>query len=659
VTRRALLAYTLGTVPDPLQAGGQGTLELTVQNASHSVPVTLIELDVTLPLGTDATSLCASSKGIATVKPDDTWTVDHDEGSPVFKFCAPAGGVVLKGQSISLRLLDVAVNETPGTTAPVQVTAITGDSKDPVTETFSQPLEKFPAQFSLDDPTQDPTTPIPWGGEVTLKWTGTADPAYPPACTLDRSDSGGGTGWPQKGLGVSGSCDVTNLTPDGEFVLFTLTATMAVPGQSEPLVAQRQHTVTVEAPAPKIDLFTASVDVGRTPPQLTVTWCASHTGSVVFPELGSSQFHGEGTTTVAVTADAPLPTTLTMCAYPQSGFRSSMTAVAPDRRTLRPTWGVLATNPNAGDPGFSVQDLALTEVSLVAAVEGTTTNYVIIVDPWSLSAMASLPTPPPLGAIAASPDGTRVYLTEPNDFSNTRIFAFDATQSPPVQVGAPVDPGTRSWCDLVFLPDGVTPYGPTLLSVDRAGSVTPYPAGEGGLGTPRPAIPFPPGSSALSADGTRLYGLSMLSEGGGSWKVAMQVLDLRTLEVGPVCALADFVQLLAPAPGESVVAYTGTDPGFPAGLYRFDPEPPFTVRAFHPLGETLFIAVMSADGRSVYLAHKSARGVTVLDADTLTAVGPVDPGMDIVDAVVVSPDGARIYLAAASTVTMMTPSGYA
>jgi hypothetical protein len=659
-----LLAYTLGTVPDPLQAGGEAMLELTVQNASQSARVTVLELDVTLPLGTDATSLCESSIGITAVKPDDTWTLDWVKGSPVFKFCAPSGGVVMKGQPISLRLLNIAVNDTPGTTAPVQVTATTGDPKDPVTEPFSATLQKFPAQFSLGDLTQDSTTPspVPWGGEVTLKWTGTADPAYPPVCTLTRSDSGGGAAWPQD-VGVLGSCDVTNLTPDGEFVVFQLTATMAVTGQTEPLVCQKQHTVQVEAPAPKIDTFNASVDVGHTPPQLTVTWSASHTGSVGFLELGLDGLHDEGTKTVSVTADAPLPTTLTMCAYPPTGRRTSMTAVAPDSRTLRTTWGVQATNPTAADPESSIFQLVVAEDSLLAAQDGDNAWNVLVLNPWSLAVQTSLPSPPSPDSVAASADGKRIYVSDSSDAGTTQIYVFDATQSPPAKVGSPVDTGRDESTQLVFVPDGITSYGPTLLVAGGGGTVTPYPAATDPLGGQGQDIAFPTDSAALSADGGTLFGLGLSNQSGaGDGRASsMQALDLRTMTPGSTATLQATVTRLAPAPAGSVVAYSAGDlTGIPAAAHRFDADPPFALRA-SASGVPSFVnaAVQSPDGRSVY-ADWASGAIAVLAADTLATVSTLASGLDEVRQMAMSPDGVRLYVAdERNAVALLTPSGYA
>jgi hypothetical protein len=662
-----LLTYSLATVPDPLQAGEQGTLELTVQNASRSVPVTLTELDVTFPLGSDAGSLCASSVGIATVKPDDSWTVDHDEGSSVFKFCAPVGGVAMKGQSISLRLEGIAVNDTPGTTVPVDVTAYTGDPKDPVTESWSsQELQKFPAQFSLSDVTQDPTTAIAAGGDVTLNWTGTSDPAYPPAYTLDRSDRTGDPSWPAD-VGPSGPLDVTDLTPDGEFVLFTLMATIAVPNQPKPLVYQKQHTVQVLSPVPLIQQFDAGVDLTQSPPQLTVHWNVANLGSegsVVIPELSSTKQFYKGKMTVGVTAAAPLPTTLTLCAYPPEARRASAAALgdaAPVTQTKRPQWTQTAANPAAATSGNSLYELFAAGDVLYAA-QGSAqdeTGNLRVLDARSLEVLSDVPpsSESAPSSIAVSADGTRLFVS---GSYQTPIYVYDATQSPPQPLGQPVP--TDGAYNLVFVPGGVTPYGDVLLAVSTSGSVVPYPVNDDPqqpLGSPTAGVTLDSSLVvALSTDGRHLHGLTSDID---DVTTTMQVLDLATMQAGPAVPVP-YADAIAAAPGTraaatgdgSVVVYHDQ-----AGrIHRLDPAAFFAVEATS--NQQVFAGVRSADGRTVYGLPFAAGAIVVYDAGGLDAVGsiPYAPGRNA-PLLAASADGLRLYAGAGANVTLFTPSGYA
>jgi hypothetical protein len=237
-----LLDYALLTAPTPLQAGSPATLTLVISNGSRQT-VTVTNIVVTLPVGTNAKDLTAgTSFQSSTIS---GWNVAQSAGALTL---TPTGNGVVTTNAVTVTIANVTVNEKPGT-ADISITeTAAAGSGNPVTDNTSLPAAKFPVQFSLSDLVVTPAQ-VAYDGTASVMWTGTqADGA---TYTLDYPNA------PTHPVNVSnvGPYAANNLTIFP--AVFTLTVSLTVPGQDQPLIVQRQATVT-QTPSVDITRFTSS-----------------------------------------------------------------------------------------------------------------------------------------------------------------------------------------------------------------------------------------------------------------------------------------------------------------------------------------------------------------------------------------------------------------
>jgi hypothetical protein len=259
-----LLDYAILTAPAPLQAGVPADLTLSISNGGRqtvtvtSQTVTVTSIVITLPIGTNAKDLTAST-GFAS-STSSGWEINQYDGQ--LTLTPPSGGGEVGSTSIVVTIDNVAVNDQPGTTHLfIDETAALGDGS-PATRSASLPVAKFPMQFSLTDLTVSPIE-VPFGGSATLMWTGsTADQA---SYTLDYP------GAPEHPIPVTnvGPYTANNLTIFPAF--FTLAVTITLPGQDAPVTAQKQATVS-KTPELEIISFGGSRPAVRPEEQFDLDW---------------------------------------------------------------------------------------------------------------------------------------------------------------------------------------------------------------------------------------------------------------------------------------------------------------------------------------------------------------------------------------------------
>jgi hypothetical protein len=240
-----LLTYALQSMPNPIQAGGGATLKLLVSNGGDDL-VTCVSIQLTLPVGDDASDLIDGSATIAT-RPATGWTATVSGG--VVTFTAPDGGAVIEGDGMTFALTTQA-NAQPGTAtlALTENASDDGGAVEPRNASFL--LNKFPVDFSLSELTTVPPDTgldVAYGNPAVLNWTAAGAGV---TCTLQYQPVDGG---------AVVDAAVPNAAPAGAFqtqpltsahgVIFTLIAKVNVIGRDAPLVVQRQLAVTVESPS--------------------------------------------------------------------------------------------------------------------------------------------------------------------------------------------------------------------------------------------------------------------------------------------------------------------------------------------------------------------------------------------------------------------------
>jgi hypothetical protein len=253
-TSNTLLTYVFFLEPDPLQVSAAAILTLVVSNSSRQA-ITCSSIQVMLPVGTNAKDLIVSGAQIETKVPDG-WSASSDGGVITLTPSGDAGKI--EGAGITFVIV-TATNGEPGT-APVSIAEMASSPSQPSqprTATFA--MAKAPAQFRLSEliVTAPQDHDVPEGGTATLMWTGqgagvTYTMSYPPA------DSGPPV---NDNVGSTGPYTSRPLTRTGS-VTFTLTASVTVPGQDQPLIVQRQQTVSIiEALSLDVDVVPAVVGV--------------------------------------------------------------------------------------------------------------------------------------------------------------------------------------------------------------------------------------------------------------------------------------------------------------------------------------------------------------------------------------------------------------
>jgi hypothetical protein len=253
-----LLQYVLLASQTPMQAGMPTTLTLEVSNGGRQL-VQVTNVVITLPIGTNAKDLTADTS--FQTETDSGWGIAQSAGQ--LTFTPPPGGGTVGSTGIVITIANVAVNDQPGTAnISIAETAAVGGSA-PTTSYTSLPVAKFPVQFSVSDLSVTPTE-VPYGGSASVMWTGTQ--AEGATYTLDYADA------PSHPINVAniGPYQANNMTSFPE--VFTLTVSLTVPGQDQPLTVQKQAAVS-ETPQLGISQFTGSQPTmaAATPP-LRLQW---------------------------------------------------------------------------------------------------------------------------------------------------------------------------------------------------------------------------------------------------------------------------------------------------------------------------------------------------------------------------------------------------
>jgi hypothetical protein len=298
----ALLNYGFLPFPDPLQASRPAQLTLIVSNGTSQY-ITVTSIAITLPVGTTAKTLTASAAGIGTVRPDD-WSAKQDGGIFTLTPTTPAAGQIGR-QGLTFIFTGITVNDQPGTCTIAITEAASAPGKPAAVRTTGIAVQKFPETFTLSGLTVTPTA-IGRGGSTVLLWTGSATTSsLPVRYTLQYDPDGNGQ--QTFAVGASGPYNAINLT--APVVVFTLTATVPVPGQDQPLIVQRQAIVTVSVATVSFSALPSTVAKnGITRLAWTTTGTTTRTldpGATSLPPSGYAYVLIKGPTVFTLRATAP------------------------------------------------------------------------------------------------------------------------------------------------------------------------------------------------------------------------------------------------------------------------------------------------------------------------------------------------------------------
>lgn len=257
-----LLTYAVSANQVPIQASPQTgatsvvTLMIVVSNDTHKL-IDCESISFSFFQGTDAQDFFSDSTGIGT-SATTGWSINQSGALFTATPDTVADGEI-GASGLTFILSGIKVNEQPGTTN-MTITEVTVSN----TGTLEVPLAKFPQQFEVGDLVAIPTPPIVnQGDNITLSWSGTGGKA---TYALSYADEDGHTvtitetkDVPPQPLPSTGSYTIDDLqvTP---MMTFYLVVTLQIPGQDQPLLVQRQCTVTVNPPQPTIYSFTIAAN---------------------------------------------------------------------------------------------------------------------------------------------------------------------------------------------------------------------------------------------------------------------------------------------------------------------------------------------------------------------------------------------------------------
>lgn len=230
-TDEPLLTAVLLPHPNPLLASAPATLTLVISNRSREL-ATVGSFVVTLPIGTTAKTLSASTAGIGTQVPAG-WSAT--QSGNVFTLTPTPTAAEVGAHGLAFIFTGITVNDEVGTCTVILDENASSRTKPSARRTTSIVLTKFPPTFALSDLTVSDAS-VGSDGSVVLMWSGSAA-----TYTLRYDPTGNGaTSHAVRSFGPYTATDLT-----APVVVFTLTATLAVPGEDQPLVFQRQAVVTV------------------------------------------------------------------------------------------------------------------------------------------------------------------------------------------------------------------------------------------------------------------------------------------------------------------------------------------------------------------------------------------------------------------------------
>jgi YVTN family beta-propeller protein len=579
-----LLDYEILAAPNPLQADAPATLTLVVSNGTH-VLVTCTAITLTLSVGTNAKDLVASAEGITSQAPTG-WSVGQSGGTFTLTPQTPAAGQI-GAAGLSFVFAGLAVNDQVGTTIVTIGETASTPAQPPQERTGTIVLPKFPAQFALGDLTARPLE-VSAGDSATLNWSGS-----PATYHLEFNPGSGAQSVP---VGNAGPYVASGLTRYPE-VVFTLVVSYAVPGQDQPVVAQKQAIVQVDAAAPAVTSFTGSVDGAG----VTFHWDSRDADSCsmnALPQLlkpsGSA---------------GPLPLDRIRYSLVANASRTG-TSSAPRNVDLHLTVARQQPLTVAGYLGVDGMWLALAGdgSTLVATLHTDPNAFIFLVDRGSLSQAGLYPCYSPAQPFALSRDGARLFIStwDRNESTELTVLAVPSLKARvvPWSFDAPVS--------AAFSPDGATLY---MAGKSPEANVHVLDAS---LVEQRSfAIPDVGVDCAVSDDGSRLY-----VAGGESLVVADTATGAIVGQpaIGGACWGA---MVLDPARERAYV----TRPGL--GTVSIVDLAAMTQLCQVPVGGNPFAMAMGPGGGEIYVAGSASQSVTVIDADALAVITtisfPSDP----------------------------------
>jgi hypothetical protein len=500
-----LLDYEILPAPNPLQADAPATLTLVVSNGTHAL-VTCTAITLTLSVGTNAKDLVASADGITSQAPTG-WSVAQSGGTFTLTPQTPAAGQI-GAAGLSFVFAGLAVNAQVGTTIVTAGEAASTPAQPPLERTVAIELPKFPAQFTLGDLTAHPLE-VSAGDSVTLNWSGGSPATY-------QLEFDAGSGSQSVTVGKLGPYTASGLTRYPE-VVFTLVVSYAVPGQDQPVVAQRQAIVQVDAALPTVASFTGTADGAG----VTFQWDSRNADGCRLNAL-PTPLNPSGSI-------GPLPLDRIRYSLVAESLRAGTSSAASN---VDLHLSVTRRQPLAGTGPLTALGLFRAgDTSTLVAILGTLSPvrmYIDVVDPSSLSIIGQLLYYWVGPAMALSRDGTQF-------FANT--VRFDNT----------------AWLTLVAIP--------SLAVVEVPFPSSGSPSFQGlGAAFPSSGLPSVQGlGAAFSPDGATIY--LVTADPSGVHVLDAALVEQRffaTPDVGPCAISDDGSRLYVAGAGRFVIIDTAT-----------------------------------------------------------------------------------------------------
>jgi hypothetical protein len=645
-----LLTYALLPQPDPPQAGSSATLTLVVSNGGREA-VTCASITVTIPVGTNAKDLVADASGVVS-EPPSGWSCAQSGDQLVLTPQTP-GSAEIAGGGLAFVFSGLTLNAEPGTSA-IAIGELASSPSQPETERGTAlDVTKFPAAFAVSALTATPTE-VSSGGPATLMWSGS-----PATYTLWYDPNG--EGQRSVGVGKTGPYPVSGLT-NAAGVTFTLTATVAVPGQDTPLTAVRQVTVSVSLAAPAIAAFTGTLrNAGTRRPVLTLRWAVTGV-EYCFIEIDGTQqtLPAASSMTIAPTPSTPLAAAYTLSAANASGRVSSTLSVewAPGPPPIVGSNTVQGANGPVSEPFGNVQ-------CVVAAPDGrhayvSCRGGVFKIDLVALRSVQMVPLPNGAGAqLAVSPDGGTLYVLDgftsdvpvlgspSGALSTIDTRTFATTGETPIYLQF----GELPYTGIALTPDGSRLF----VAGDNYRKILAYdlPSGDGAFDV---AISEDGASSvAVSPDGRFLLVWT-------TGRTTIEVLDPGLPEpAGPAIALASGALAVGFSPDATTAYVLAGGAGSSAAIAAFD----LTTRA--PLGPPVATGnaatslAVSFDGSRILAGGPGT--VALFSTGPLALLAtygtPVVPSPSDAGGVAITPDGVVIVAGAFPTpdaVSLLLPA---
>jgi hypothetical protein len=314
-----LLSYMLSTSPRPLQVSTPGAITVVASNPGEYsdkpdqdyVAVVSIVFDFGLK-GSGGSDLTMTDGSAWHIISPAGWSPPTVSGLK-FTFTPPTGREnIFPNSGLQFTFSQIPVNATVGTvTLTISETASSpGNPAEPDLyppqprglRTWSQPIGKFPVDFSVGDLVARPPN-VPVGGSTTLSWSGSSGAAYEISYNAVRiTQHANGTLLQPNDIFANAAAGDLPLVLRNRMV-YTLTVTYTPDGGS-PAIFQRQASVGVYHPEPVIESFTATPEfiqvASGSPAVVTLSWkvkngrkpdCVSFT---VTPPLPTYPAEGKG-----------------------------------------------------------------------------------------------------------------------------------------------------------------------------------------------------------------------------------------------------------------------------------------------------------------------------------------------------------------------------